>query len=44
MWLAAVALAAELAWPLGPLPVLLALAVWFAFWLRPERRPAAHAA
>jgi hypothetical protein len=44
LWLLAVGLAAELAWPIGPLPVLLALAVWFAFWLQPAPRPAAHAA
>jgi len=30
VWLVAVALTAELAWPLGPLPVLIAAAVWFA--------------
>jgi hypothetical protein len=30
VWLIAVALTAEFAWPLGPLPVLIAVTVWFA--------------
>jgi len=37
-WLVVVALTAELAWPLGPLPVLVALAVWFAMLAIPRRR------
>lgn len=41
-WLVPVALAAELAWPLGPLPILIGLAVWFAFWLQPNPRPVAQ--
>jgi len=36
-WLIAVALAAELAWPLRPLPVLLAVAVWFVMVAIPHR-------
>ena len=44
LWLLPVAIAAELAWPFGPLPILVALAVWFAFWLQPKPRPAAQAA
>jgi hypothetical protein len=39
MWLVVVALTAELAWPLGPLPVLISVAVWFAMLAIP-RRPA----
>jgi len=42
-WLLLVAVAAELAWPLGPLPVLMAIAVWFGILVVPppvaERRP-----
>jgi len=38
-WLVVVAVTAELAWPLGPLPVLVSLAVWFAMVAIP-RRPA----
>ncbi len=38
-WLVVVAVTAELAWPLGPLPVLVSLAVWFAMLAIP-RRPA----
>ena len=37
MWLIAVALTAELAWPLGPLPVLIAVAVWFAMLAIPRK-------
>jgi Glycosyltransferase family 87 len=36
-WLVIVALTVELAWPLTPLPLLLAIAVWFAFMCAPER-------
>lgn len=36
MWLIAVALTAELAWPLGPLPVLIAVALWFAMLAIPR--------
>jgi hypothetical protein len=36
-WLAAVALAGELAWPLTPLPMLLAATVWFAMLAIPRR-------
>ena len=41
-WLLVVALAAELAWPLTPLPLLAAVAVWFVFLVapRPFERPA----
>jgi len=39
MWLVVIALTAELAWPLGPLPVLISVAVWFAMLAIP-RRPA----
>jgi hypothetical protein len=38
-WLVVVALTAELAWPLGPLPVLISIAVWLAMLAIP-RRPA----
>ena len=34
-WLLVVAFAAELAWPLGPIPILIALAVWLAFLIIP---------
>jgi hypothetical protein len=37
MWLVVVALTAELAWPLRPLPVLVSLAVWFALLAIPRR-------
>jgi len=36
-WLVVVALTVELAWPLTPLPLLIAIAVWFAFMCAPER-------
>jgi len=36
-WLLVVALAGELAWPLSPLPILIAIAVWFAFLVVPAR-------
>ncbi len=36
-WLVVVALTAELAWPLGPLPVLIAVAVWLAMLAIPRR-------
>ena len=36
-WLLVVALTIELAWPLGPIPLLVALAIWFAFLLTPSR-------
>ena len=35
-WLLVVALAAEFAWPLGPLPILIAVAVWMAFVMVPS--------
>jgi hypothetical protein len=38
-WLAVVAVTAELAWPLGPLPVLLAVAAWFAMVAMPKAAP-----
>ena len=41
-WLIAVALTAELAWPWGPLPVLIAVAAWFALLAIP-RSSARHA-
>jgi hypothetical protein len=46
IWLLVVALAAELAWPLTPLPLLAAVAVWFVFLVapRPFERPAIAAA
>ena len=37
LWLLVVAVAGELAWPLSPLPMLIALAVWFAFLVVPPR-------
>lgn len=43
-WLLVVALGAEFAWPLRPLPVLVGVAVWCAFLAVPARRPAAQAA
>ena len=36
-WLAVVALAIELAWPLTPLPLLIAVAAWFVFLCVPQR-------
>lgn len=36
-WIAVVAVTGELAWPLTPLPILVALAVWFALLLVPRR-------
>jgi hypothetical protein len=39
-----VAVAAELAWPLAPLPILAAVAVWFACLVVPRARPAARPA
>jgi len=36
-WLLVVALGGELAWPLTPLPVLVGVAVWFAFMVAPPR-------
>jgi len=38
-WLAVVAVTAELAWPLGPLPILLAVAVWLAMIAVPRTAP-----
>ncbi len=35
-WLLVVALAAEVAWPVTPLPILVAVAVWFAFLIVPH--------
>jgi alpha-1,2-mannosyltransferase len=37
MWLLVVAIAGEFAWPLGPTPILIALAVWLAFLIVPSR-------
>src|SRR6266849_2097897 len=37
VWLVVVALAGELAWPLTPLPILLAVTVWFAMLAIPRR-------
>jgi hypothetical protein len=37
LWLVAVWLAGELAWPLSPAPILIALAVWLAFLVTPSR-------
>jgi hypothetical protein len=37
LWLLLVFIAGELAWPLSPLPMLVALAVWFGFLLVPQR-------
>ena len=36
-WLLVVAATAELAWPIGPLPVLIAVAVWFGILVVPPR-------
>jgi Glycosyltransferase family 87 len=47
LWLLVVVFAGELAWPLTPLPILIAIAVWFAFLVVPpraERSPAMAAA
>jgi len=37
-WLLVVVIAAELAWPLRPLPILIGVAVWFAFLVTPRPR------
>ena len=45
-WLLVVAIAGELAWPLSPAPILIALALWLAFLAvpsRPEQAPATAA-
>jgi hypothetical protein len=42
--LLAVALAAEFAWPLTPLPILACLAVWFVLLALPRRAPLIQAA
>ena len=39
-WIAVVAIAGELAWPLTPLPMLVALAVWFVILVAPHRTAA----
>jgi len=39
-WIAVVAVAGELAWPLTPLPMLVALAVWFVILVAPHRTAA----
>jgi hypothetical protein len=47
LWLLAVAVAGELAWPLSPLPILIGVAVWLAFLVaapRPRAAPAAQPA
>jgi hypothetical protein len=36
-WLLVVAVAGELAWPLSPIPIFIALAVWLAFLVVPTR-------
>lgn len=41
LWLLAVVAAGELAWPLGPIPILVAVAVWFVFLVVPSRPRAA---
>ncbi len=41
-WLVVVALTIELAWPLTPLPLLIAVAVWFGFLCVPKRSEAAR--
>jgi len=41
-WLAVVALTIEPAWPLTPLPLLIAVAAWFVFLCVPERSTAAR--
>jgi hypothetical protein len=41
-WLAVVALTIELAWPLTPLPLLIAVAAWFVFLCVPQRAGAAR--
>jgi hypothetical protein len=41
-WLVVVALTIELAWPLTPLPLLIAVAVWFACLCVPQRSEAAR--
>lgn len=41
-WLAVVALTIELAWPLTPLPLLIAVAAWFVFLCVPRRSVAAR--
>jgi len=38
LWLLVVVVTAELAWPLRPLPLLVAVIVWFAFLVVPSRR------
>lgn len=40
-WMLVVALAAEFAWPLGPWPILIAVAVWLVFLFVPSRSEAA---
>jgi hypothetical protein len=37
LWLLVVAVAGELAWPLSPLPILIAVAVWLVFLILPRR-------
>jgi glycosyl transferase family 87 len=43
-WLAVVALTIELAWPLTPLPLLIAVAAWFVFLCLPRRSETARLA
>jgi len=43
-WLLVIAMTAEFAWPLTPLPLLLAVAVWFATLVAPSRTRSAVAA
>jgi hypothetical protein len=44
VWLLAVAVAGEFAWPLGPQPILIAVALWMAFLVVPSRSGAASPA
>jgi hypothetical protein len=39
-WLLVIVVGGELAWPLGPLPILIGIAVWFGCMVAPPRRPA----
>jgi hypothetical protein len=44
LWLAAVVVTLELAWPLRPLPILIAIGVWLVFCLAPPRAKAPNVA
>jgi len=43
-WLLVVVIAGEFAWPLTPLPMLVGIAVWFAFLVAPSRTPVSERA